>query len=275
MPDTIARSALFVPGSRPERFAKALGSGAERVIVDLEDAVEASAKDAARANLAAYACKASAGPVWVRINDATTRWFDADLRACAQHPAIAGIMLPKAERVEDIETAARTGRPVVALVETVRGACELPAISRAPGVVRLAFGTIDFSLDAGLRLGTPGAAAMLDHVRCQMTLHSRMAGIAPAWDGVHAGIDDTAGLEAAARHARELGFGGMLCIHPAQVAVIHSTFAPSASEFEWARRVLEQSAAHGGAAFQLDGKMIDRPIIESALKILESVSSKV
>jgi citrate lyase subunit beta / citryl-CoA lyase len=260
----LPRTYLFVPGDRPERFAKALGSGADAVVLDLEDAVAAEAKDAARASVA-QALSGDASRLIVRINDAATPWYAADLAMLAATHAPA-VMLPKAERPADIAhvRAACPTIAVLALVESARGVLAAEALAAAPGVQRLVFGTIDFALDLDL----PGDPVGLDHAASHLALASRAAGIAPPVAGVTTAIDDEALLLADLARARAHGFAAKLCIHPKQVAPIHAALAPSAAERLWAERVLAAAAAAGGAAVQLDGRMVDKPIIERARRLV-------
>lgn len=266
---SLPRTYLFVPGHRPERYAKACAAGAGAVIVDLEDAVPPEAKVAAREALAAWL--APAQPVLVRINAAGTEWFDADLELC-RRPGIAGIVLPKAEAVADIERIARhlpQAVPVLPLIETALGLWHAEAVARAPQVQRLIFGAIDFQLDTGIE----GEGEELLFARSRLVLVSRVCGLAAPVDGVSTAIDDVAAVAADARRARRLGFGAKLCIHPAQVAAVHSAFAPSPEEVERARRIVAAAVA-GGAAVALDGRMVDLPVILKAREILARIASE-
>ncbi len=257
-----ARSYLFVPGNRPERFGRACASGADAVIVDLEDAVPAADKAQARATVAAWL--APDRPVLIRINGATTPWFQDDLALCAR-PGVAGIVLSKAESVTEIAQVARCGAAAIyPLIESAQGFLNSLLLARAPGVRRLLFGTIDFKLD----LGIDGDREELLYFRSQLVLVSRSAGIAAPVDGVSTAIDDPAQLVADTRHARKIGFGGKLCIHPAQIKPVHDCFEPDPVELAWARRVLEAAALAHGAALALDGKMVDRPVILKAERIV-------
>ena len=251
------RSYLFVPADRPERYAKALASGADAVIVDLEDAVAASAKDAARAALAAWLDGGGSG-ILVRINDAASPAFAADL-AVAARPGIVGIVVPKAERADDLAHvhAMTRGVPLVPLIETANGIDRLREIAAVAGVERLAFGSIDLQVD----LGIEGDGDELLVFRSALVLASRLAGICTA-------IDDAVALDADTRRARRLGFGAKLCIHPRQVAPVHAAFAPSADELTWARRVVDASEASQGGAVAVDGKMVDRPVLLRAQTLL-------
>jgi citrate lyase subunit beta/citryl-CoA lyase len=262
----LPRTYLFVPGDRPERFAKALASGADAVVVDLEDAVAPAAKDAARAAVARWLAGEPERPrVVVRINDESAPAFDADVAMLAASGAVA-VMLPKAERVRTIAAllAACPGIVVLPLVESACGMLGAQALAAAPGVQRLVFGTIDYALD--LDLGSDPAALDAGHVH--LALVSRAAGIAAPVAGVSTAIDDEAALLADLARARLHGFSAKLCIHPRQVAPIHAALAPGAAELAWARRVLEAAAAAHGAV-QLDGRMVDKPVIERARRIVE------
>lgn len=262
------RAALFVPATRPERFAKALAAGAEAVIIDLEDAVERHLKDQARDHLRQFAQANPQAAVLVRVNDATTSWFDDDLAACAALDAVTGIVLPKAESAEQIKRAAATGRPVLPIVESARGVLALDGIAGAAGVERLSFGSLDLMLETGTTPDTAGARLLLDHIRCQILLHSAAHGLAAPLDGVYPNFSDQEGLAAIAGQVRDMGFGGMLCIHPAQIPVIQRAFAPTDADRAWAKRVVDLAESTGSSAFQLDGNMVDAPVIERARRIL-------
>lgn len=260
------RSLLFVPGNRADRFDKALAAGADAVIIDLEDAVQPAAKLEARESVRDWLGRSPAGrPVLLRINAAETEWFAGDLGLCAS-AGLAGVMLPKAESAAQLAAVQAAGaRTLLPLIESAAGFAALDEIARAPGVQRLAFGSIDFQLDLGMR---DAQEDELLYFRSQIVLASRLASIAAPIDGVSTAIDDAARLQVDVQRARRLGFGGKLCIHPRQVAGVHAGFAPSADELAWANRVLEGAAAAGGAAFALDGKMVDKPVLLRAEAML-------
>ena len=138
-------------------------------------------------------------------------------------------------------------------------------IAAAPGVTALVFGSIDFQLDVGMRDALPEE---LLPFRVQLVMGSRLAGIRPPVDGVSTAIDDAAGVRDDALRARRLGFGGKLCIHPRQVAVVNQAFTPSAAEREWAQRVVAVAASAKGAAVSVDGRMVDKPVLSRAQAIL-------
>jgi citrate lyase subunit beta/citryl-CoA lyase len=176
-------------------------------------------------------------------------------------------MLPKAERAEDIErcvAALGAGGEVIAIIETVRGVVEVDVVASAPGVQRLAFGTLDYAVDAGIS----GDERGLVYPASRMALASRMADIATPIAGVTAAIDDDAQLDADLTFARACGFGAKLCIHPRQLERTHRAFAPSAEEIDWARRVVA-AVESGRGAVAIDGKMVDRPVVLKARDILD------
>lgn len=274
MDSPIPRSYLFVPGNRPERFSKACSAGADAVIIDLEDAVPATEKAPARSDIAAWLSASQpvsqpvsqpiSQPVLIRINSSDSRWFNDDLELC-KLPGVAGIVLPKAEQLDDILQARSVGDSiaVLPLIETARGFANAGELARAPGVQRLMFGSIDFQLDLGIN----GDDDELLYFRSQLVLLSRLAGLQAPVDGVTTAIDDAGQLRAETLRARRLGFGGKLCIHPKQVGPVNQHFSPTEDEIAWAKRVLHAAAAANGAAVALDGKMIDRPVILKAREI--------
>lgn len=264
------RTALFVPATRPERFEKALAAGADAVIIDLEDAVERDYKDQAREHMRSFAEAHPEKSFYVRVNDATTGWFADDIAACEKLPAVAGILLPKAESADQVARTVASGKTVVPIIESARGVLGLAEIAAAQGVERLSFGSLDLMLEMGTTPDTAGAALLLDHIRCQILLHSAAHRLAPALDGVYPDFSNKEGLAAMARQVRDMGFGGMLCIHPMQVPVIESVFTPAAAEKEWAQRVVQMADGTGSSAFQLDGKMVDAPVILRARRILDT-----
>ena len=268
------RSYLFVPGDRPERFAKALASGADAVVLDLEDAVLPAAKAAAREAVSAFveSCPERARLV-LRINAEDSPWFAADCELLVFHPGLS-VMLPKAQGVAVLHAlqGLSPGLPVLPLVESAAGVLAAEALASAPGVQRLVFGTLDYALDLGLE-GELATTIGLDFAASRIALASRAAGIAAPVAGVTPAIADELLLLAEWARARAHGFTAKLCIHPRQVAVVHQALAPTAEELAWARRVIQAAAAaaaagHAQGAVQLDGRMIDRPVIERARRLL-------
>lgn len=266
------RSYLFVPGNRPERFAKAHAAGADAVILDLEDAVPAAEKAAARTHVSGWLSPER--PALVRVNAVGSRWFEDDSALCRM-PGVAGVVLPKAESAEDIKILlGRLGESapsLLLLIETARGMANASTLAKVPGVQRLLFGALDFQFDVGI----PGDGEELLYFRSQLILASRLAGIPPPVDGVTATFDDLQQFRADTLRARRMGFGGKLCIHPRQVPVVNECFRPSAEEVAWAKRVLDAAAAAKGAAAAVDGRMVDRPVILRAEEILASAAEPI
>jgi citrate lyase subunit beta/citryl-CoA lyase len=259
----VARSYLYVPGNRPDRFDKACAAGADAVILDLEDAVPAAEKAAARAAISAWLSPARA--VLVRVNAADTEWFDTDLATC-DVAGVIGVVLPKAEKIDDavVSLCRRKGVALLPIIETAAGMAQATGVAATPGVQRLMFGTIDFQLE----LGIDGDGDELLAFRSQLVLVSRLAGIQAPVDGPSTSWDDADLVATEARRARKLGFGGKLCIHPKQIASVNAAFSPSEVEVEWARKVVDAARRSGGAAVAVDGKMIDRPVILKAERTL-------
>lgn len=271
MPTAIqtARSFLFVPGSRPDRFAKALASGADAVILDLEDAVATTDKLGARDAVADWLARVPVCDlerIVVRVNDAGTVWHADDLSAMRSAGAGA-VLLPKAESASQVAglCAALPGTRVMALIESARGVAEVEHIASA-GIARLVFGTLDLALDLDIDITVD--ASGLDYAGSRIAIASRVAGLPAPVAGVTPPLDDTGRLLHDLHDARRLGFGAKLCIHPGQVAPVHQALRPDAKALEWARRVLAADAASPGAA-RLDGRMIDRPVVLQAQRTLE------
>ena len=266
---------LFVPGSRPERLPKALASGAGGVIVDWEDAVAPGDKAAARTALAqalAALAPAERARLALRINARGTPWHEGDLAAVH---ALAGqglqaVVLPKAEDAAGIGEVARAlgaAGWVLPLVESVAGLDALRELARAPRVLRLVFGHLDFQADAGLACG-PDEEELLP-VRLQIVLAARAAVLPAPIDGVTPDTRDLARVQTHAQRALRGGFGGKLCIHPAQVAAVHAAFRPAPEQLDWARRVVQGFEAAGGGVFTLDGRMVDAPVLKLAQRMLQ------
>lgn len=267
-----ARTLLFVPGNRPERFAKALAAGADITVVDLEDAVRPAEKDAARGGVAAWLDTQSAaevGRVMIRINAAGTPWHQADLDAVAGR--VVAVMLAKAEAGTALGAAA-SRTPVVALIETATGILDARQIAATEGVARLALGSFDLAAELGI---DPLEAEALSPSRCALVLASAAAGLPGPIDGVHAAIDDAEALAAETDVARRLGFTAKLCIHPCQIATVETVLLPSPEEIAWAERILAAApAAEEGGVVTVDGRMVDKPVIDRARRIAAAATLK-
>ncbi|MDD0814085.1 CoA ester lyase [Curvibacter sp. HBC28] len=269
-----ARSFLFVPADRLERLPKALASGADAVIVDLEDAVAPAAKAGARGALASAwggLDAAQRARLVLRVNAAPTPWHADDLALLAQLPGLAGVMLAKAESAAALSTvaAAAPGLALLPLIESADGLLNLSAIAAAPQVLRLVLGHMDLQADLGMAC-SPDEHELLP-ARWQLVLVSRGARLAPPVDGVTVALDQPELTEADTRRCRRLGFGAKLCIHPAQVQAVHRGFCPSGEELAWAQRVLAAAQAAGdgpgAGALRVDGRMVDAPVLALARRL--------
>lgn len=263
---------LFVPGNRPDRFDKALASGAGVVILDLEDAVATGEKTVARGAVHDWCLAHGAllDRIAVRINSVDSSEHVVDVDAIVR-AGVRQVMLPKAESAEAIvQLVKRCGAHamILPLIESARGIRAVDAIAAATGVLRLAFGTLDYALDLGMHGNIAGEAAGLVYPASRIAIASRCAEIAPPIAGVTADINDDAALLADLSFARALGFGAKMCIHPRQVSVIHDALQPNADEVSWARRILAV-AGNSSGAINVDGKMVDRPVLVRAQAIVD------
>jgi citrate lyase subunit beta / citryl-CoA lyase len=268
-----ARSLLFVPGNRPERFAKAVASGAHAVIIDLEDAVTPC--DKTMAQQAVFDFFAKGGSAMVRVNDLESQWASDDLvlihRIGSEWGSqLKGVVLPKAEMAADVAKLVRrlpACTPVLPLIETASGMLNARDIAAAPSVLRLLFGSVDFCLD--LQIEADGDE--LSSYRAWLVLVSRAARLEPPVDGVMLSLKDEEALRSATLAAKRIGFGGKFCIHPGQVELVNSCFQPTYEQLAWARRVIERSNTKGSSAgaFELDGRMVDAPVLAQAKHLLE------
>jgi citrate lyase subunit beta/citryl-CoA lyase len=250
---------LFVPADRPDRFAKAAASGADAVIIDLEDAVPPDRKVRARDALSRDMLPAA--PILIRINATSTEWFAGDVVAVLRL-GVECLLLPKSETIDDIGRVGTMAGAlhIVALIETARGLANARGVAGS-GVSRLAFGSIDYCAD----LGCAHQRDILIPARSEIVLASRLAGICPPLDGVTAKIDSPEEAEADARHACNLGFGGKMCVHPTQITPVKAGFMPTASEVDWANSIL---ASPEGGASKIAGAMVDAPVRQRARQIL-------
>jgi citrate lyase subunit beta/citryl-CoA lyase len=254
---------LFVPGDRPERFEKAWSTEADEVILDLEDAVGFERKDMARMSIAAWASVDK--PVIVRINASDSEWYRCDLELL-DHPGVRALMIPKAEALDEalVQACTRSRKALIPLIETAVGFENARALASTTNVERVALGTLDFQVDTGIA----GSDDALLYFRSRLVLLSRLAGVQAPVDGVTVEVGNIELLESETLRSRRIGFGAKLCIHPSQVATVNRAFAPSEEEVEWATSVLQAIERANGSAVALGGKMIDRPVLLKAQKIL-------
>jgi citrate lyase subunit beta/citryl-CoA lyase len=276
------RSLLFVPGDQPKKIAKSWQSGADCVVLDLEDGVVPNQRMVARQAVALSLASLPSGlpHILVRINGNPAEWKE-DLDS-AVHPEVFGLMVPKCASANDLieldralqsaeERRGIVGRPIrlFLLIETARGLLDLPSLVAASDrTAGLVLGAEDLCLDMGINRTRRGAE--LSFARWQITLCAHANGVA-AIDAVFTNFEDLDGLWQEARSARNIGFTGKLAIHPRQIDAIHSAFAPDESEIDEARAALaafERAQASGMGAIAFDGKMIDEPIAQRLREIL-------
>lgn len=250
---------LFVPGDRPERFAKAVAAGPSAVIIDLEDAVAPAAKGIALENVVTALKDGLGGsscPIFVRLNRGN---MQTELAALASvFGQLAGLMIPKVESAAEVDAIDCTV-PLVALIETAAGVENANEIARSRRVERLAFGAFDFQANVG-----GSHEVLLGYARARLVLASVIAKTSRPWDSPAAEIKDIQAVTRKARSAYEMGFAGMLCIHPAQVPAVRDGYRPTREEVDWARTIMGAI----DAAEQVNGQMVDAPIAMRAQEIL-------
>jgi citrate lyase subunit beta/citryl-CoA lyase len=260
-----ARSYLFVPATDARRVDKALAGDAHAVIVDLEDAVAEDAKDDARALVAQRlrSARPGGGAQLVRINGLDTPHARADLEVIDGLP-LDGVVVPKAEP-QPVQALPPSGPPVIALIETAAGLRRAYETATRPRVTRLMLGVVDLAAELGATPGPDGRELL--HARSALVVDSVAAGLDGPIDGPCTSIGDLDALRAETQASKALGFTAKACIHPAQLETVHAVFAPSDEELEWARRVVA-AAAEGRGAVQVDGQMVDAPVVARARRLL-------
>jgi citrate lyase subunit beta/citryl-CoA lyase len=269
---SLAQAFLFVPANRPDRFEKSLATNAQAVVVDLEDAVPLSDKETARESirrdLAPWLQK-HPERILLRINACSTPFWEDDLHL-VEELGIRNLMLPKAESTEQLSSVADklSFIPVlIPMIESAKGVDQVKALAAHPCTLRLSLGNIDLQVNLGLQCG-PDELELLP-VRHQMLLASRLADIAFPIDGVTTQIDSVAQLQQDIQRAKRLGFQAKLCIHPKQVDAVIQGFQPTPQEIEHAKTVVEADKAARGGVVQVNGKMVDRPVVMQANLVLQ------
>ena len=253
---------LFVPADRPDRFAKACEAGTDSVIIDLEDAVASDLKSAVRRIPRNALPSDRTVTLMLRINAPGTQWYRDDV-AFARATNFDAVVLPKAEtpeQIAELRAALNPGQKILGLVETVRGVARMAELAEATD--RLAFGSIDLSAD----MGCENTHMAFLPIRSQIVQAARLAGRPAPLDGVTTATRDSEIIARDARHSHEMGFGGKLLIHPAQIEPVRGAFRPARERVDWAERVA--ASADGGAAL-VDGAMVDVPVLKQALRVLD------
>jgi citrate lyase subunit beta / citryl-CoA lyase len=254
---------LFVPGDRPERFSKALDSGSDAVILDIEDSVHPSKKVFARESVLAFLERAPASSLWLRPSKAVPEAGSPEL-LLFKNPALRGLVLPKVESADQVlrvrELLATQVRLLVS-IESARAIVKSPAIARADRLATLCFGSLDFLADVRAT-----SYELVKYSLLQLVVVSRDAGIAPPIAGITANIHDVDQLVLETRDAISLGCFGKLCVHPSQVPVVNSLHLPSEEKIAWAESVIWR--AEGKGAFVHEGRMVDPPVLREAELVL-------
>ncbi|MFJ8064689.1 HpcH/HpaI aldolase/citrate lyase family protein [Psychrobacillus sp. NPDC096426] len=276
----LARSYLFVPGTNKDMIKKAIASDADCIIIDLEDAVALAEKENARKTVKESLIRFSKEKeILVRINDCETSFWEEDL-ICAVTNGAAGIVVPKSESEHDIRLVCKKIREVtmdhssafqvIPLIETAKGIQFAYAIAAEDELVsKLAFGSIDFSLDIGCELSASGTELLF--ARSQIVIASRAAGIGSPIDTVYADFHNEAGFENEAKHAKQLGFKGKLIIHPKQIQMTHEIFSPSVDEINDAKAIVkafEAAEENGVASIAVNNQFVDYPVYKKAKSLL-------
>ena len=282
---SVARSHLYVPGDKPEVLAKALGRGADALIVDLEDAVAPASKDAARTVVAQWLSGLPAAAdnpvqVWIRINSGDMG--HTDVRAVLS-PAVTGVVAAKTESAEELVAlhAVLTAMEdklelpagsigVVPLLESANAVLNALSIAKAPRVQRLQVGEADLRADIGVELGADGRELL--YVRSQVVLISAAAGIDPPVGPVDTNFRDTEALAESTRAVKRMGYVGRACIHPAQAAIVNEVFTPTADEVADAKDLIARfdaaMAAGDGVCLDAQGRMVDEAVVRQARRTL-------
>ena len=268
---------LFVPGDSARKITKALGSEADAVIIDLEDAVARDQKSAARAivreTIDELRCAGTLQkPFYLRCNSADTEFFSDDI-ALAKEISPNGIVLAKCESGADVQavTEALGEVEVLPLIESVAGVHWLMrSDTLPPQVKRVSFGAVDYALDLGTQWSVTGEERRF--AMGQLIFFSRVLQLEPPVDAVFPLLNDTQAYEADAKLGKQMGFYGKMVIHPAQLETVRATYCFTDEERLWAQRVVEQFEARNTGAFELDGELIDLPVYLKAQKIVAANS---
>jgi len=282
----LRRSVLFVPGGHPRRLEKAPATGADTLVLDLEDSVAPEEKDRARELVSAVLRERSGwnAEVAVRVNALGSTHFDADLEAVVAAGADA-VMLPKAQSAEalaevgaqldrlerDLERGPEAAIRLLALVETPGGVVRAASLAGAsPRIDALCFGHADFAREMGLE-AADASGGVIFHARCEIAIAAVASGLAPI-DCVFLDVRDEAAFREDVTRGMQLGFEGKLCIHPAQVQIANDVYTPTPERVASAQRIVEAfegAVADGSGVFSLDGSMVDAPLVAIERKVLE------
>ena len=281
------RTALFVPGNRPDRVDKAVKTNADAVIIDLEDAVVLTEKEASRSKVRDKILEHAERKIIVRVNSLDSPFFQGDLTEVITGN-LACLMVPKVESAAHVREINENLLKVEKEKGIVQGSVSIIPLIESAGAVQnifqiatektepsriycVAFGSADYTLDMGIEITRDGAE--LSYPRSRIAVASRAARIEPPLDTPFMmDLKDMEALKVDAGRAKQLGFQGKLCIHPNQIEPCHAIFSPAKEEILYAEkvvRVFEEAEKEGSAAILLDGKFIDYPVVERARRILK------
>lgn len=270
----MSKSYLFVPALNIERVPKAFAKGAQAVIIDLEDAVSDTVKQQCQTNLKTYLTSTTAQAVWVRINAVDSEWFAQDIELVRKLDNICGIVLPKVETADDIAQLYHhiSDKPILALIETPKGMANIAKIATAQGLTALSYGFLDICQQLSVKADSEAGQMLANQIRYQLLLHSQLNGLTAPIDCVYPPFNDHDGLAKRVAWWRDLGFSGMLCIHPNQVAIVNDMAKPTEAQLVFAKKVVDYYQKTQLAAFAIDGEMVDTPVIKQAIALLNSES---
>ncbi len=273
------RSFLFVPVKSAKIITKGLQLPADKIIFDLEDAVALSEKDRARTLLKEELQKQTNLPnnLYVRINELSSPFWEEDLKTVLSFPSLK-LVIPKVNETNDIytidekiKTLGHTIQEIVPIIETGKGLWNAKEIACSSEKIKLlAFGAVDYSLDVGIDPSSSGYELL--HAKSQLVLSSRVADIEPPIDAVYTAFTDQGGFIKEAELAKRLGFQGKLLIHPNQIDDANEAFSPSDAELTYAKKIVSafhEAESNGLASIEVDGKMVDYPVMLKAKKLLD------
>ena len=274
-----------MPATRPERFDKAANSGADAVIIDLEDAVESADKPQAREHIAEYVAqydkrktdsmevdlKSGTTELWLRLNNDAHLTEDLVLcQSLAEHEVISGIVLPKVTKASQVELIFESLKlPVVAQIESAQGISQLEAIAQSEGLMALSYGRLDISNELDLTAGSQAEQDFFTHLRIQIRLVSQAHNLTAPIESIYADFKNETAMKATAGYVSDLGFSGMLCIHPRQVNIANQAFKASDSQLGFATKVIEHYQKTGDSTFAIEGVMVDLPVILQCQRLLQ------
>lgn len=264
---------LFVPATHIERVEKAFDKGADSVIIDLEDAVSSDKKAIAWQNVLQYLDKPTTEPIWLRINASHSDFYQTDLQhllKLSDLDNIIGIVLPKVTQKSDIENLHQLiQKPIIALIESPNAMANIDKIATSKGLFALSFGFLDICEQLNVKADSQAGEILLNQLRYQLLIHSKINGLIAPIEGVFAKFDEPDTLKQKVQFWQDLGFSGMLCIHPNQVASIHEQYQASQDTLDFAKKVIDFYEKTGEAIFAIDGNMVDLPVIKQAYRILD------